>query len=292
MPVATCGKCGAELDVDPADVGHRVECPACLATFTAGGGPVTRSPDAGTVVLSPDPSATVAASPAPRMAAPPPVDREGGDGGTRTVVCPACDGEASVLTADLGHRVECPLCDKTFTARDRKSRRRPRIRYDDEDGDGDDDGTPTPRAVVRRAERRLAGPGAALQVLGWLDVAAGVIGVILGLVFLADGTVSRGSGSWALVWLNLGPGLSGVLLGGLKAFGGAAMKGVRNRPLALLAAYAACVPLNVNFCLVWLLFPAYIVSIVYGILALTSLFRADVKRAFEVTRPGGDVDAV
>jgi hypothetical protein len=37
--------------------------------------------------------------------------------------------------------------------------------------------------------------------------------------------------------------------------------------------------------------PAYIVSIVFGIMAMTVLFKADVKKAFEITRPDGDTDA-
>jgi hypothetical protein len=138
----------------------------------------------------------------------------------------------------------------------------------------------------------LASPGVALQILGWVDVAAGIIGVIIGVGCLIAGATGGGPGSWQMVWLNLGPGLSGVLIGGLKIVGGAAMKAVRNRSLALLAAVAACVPLNVNLCLVWLLFPAYLVGIVFGILALIALADAGVKRAFEVNRPGGDVDAV
>lgn len=283
MLVVTCPTCRVELDLEPADAGHLVECPACLGKFTA-------------------PGERVLASPPPPLPPPPPLSTPSG---AVVVKCTACDGTVSVLSADLGHRLECPLCQKTFVPRDptdrpsgrpkwraeeedRPSRRRRSSRYQDEDDDRYDD---SPKAVVRRAQYKLGTPGGGLQVLGWIDVGAGVISLIIGIIMLA---ANGSSGGQEVVWgaLSVGLGVSGVITGGLKALGGAAMKNARSRSLAVLAAIAGCIPLNINPCMVWLLFPTYILSIVFGIMALASLFTADVKKAFEINRPDGDTDAL
>lgn len=132
-----------------------------------------------------------------------------------------------------------------------------------------------------------------MEVLGWLDVAFGLLSILIGVLFgISDPASITGGPSWMMFWLNLGPGISGVVLGAVKAIGGRNMKQAKNRPLATAACVAACVPLNVSCCISTLAFPAYIVGIVFGIMGLTKLFNRNVKKAFEVNRPGGDVDAV
>jgi hypothetical protein len=83
-----------------------------------------------------------------------------------------------------------------------------------------------------------------------------------------------------------------VVIGAVKAMGGRQMKQVKNRPLSIAACVAGCVPLNVSCCMSSLAFPAYIVGIVFGIMGLTKLLNAGVKKAFEANRPGGDIDTV
>jgi hypothetical protein len=158
--------------------------------------------------------------------------------------------------------------------------------------DDEYDENPSPQEVVRRAQIHLATPGGGLQVLGWIDVAVGVISLIIGIVAIAADLTGGTGNAWQFGLLNAGPGLSGVILGGLKAFGGAAMKQTRHRSLSMLAAVAGCIPLNISCCMVWLMFPAYIVSVVFGIMALAALFKPQVKQAFEITRPGGDADGL
>jgi hypothetical protein len=234
-------------------------------------------------------------------------------------------GQVSVLAEDLGHKVECPMCQQAFRAEDpnrpssRGSGRRDdepprrstrRSRYDDDwddrprrrrgsgyYGDSRDDdpyASDDPRAWVWRAKRDLASPGGALEVLGYLDVTFGVLSILIGVLFAfaAAGSTGGGGPPWEMVWYNAGPGLSGVVLGALKAIGGRSMKQVRHRSLAIFACIAGCAPLNVGCCLIVLMFPAYIVSIVFGIIGMTHLFKRGVRKAFEVNRPDGDADAV
>jgi hypothetical protein len=235
----------------------------------------------------------------------------------RVVSCPNCRVELDLDDEDAGHLVECPACLTKFTApadgvpkpppipvlkkatdpdtppaarsrwREADDRASRRGRSDTDDGGHYD----RPKDVVYRAQRRLATAGGGLQVLGWIDVTAGVIGLILGLLIIA-GSISSGGKEWEFGLANAGPGLSGIVLGGVKAFGGAAMKHARNRTLSVLAAVAGCIPLNISCCLSFLLFPAYIVSMVFGIMALAVLFNKDVKKAFEITRPDGDADVM
>jgi hypothetical protein len=324
MPVVSCQQCRADLDLDAADVGHLVECPACLFKFvvrygTAGQDltpPAPLSEPERGEIGTPSASEGVASvasrgrsephDPTPQ---PPPRSGEGEpDPAPDSVVveCTACRGRVAVAPADLGHRMQCPLCDGIFTARDpnaptpapswrsrrdrdgdRPSRRRRRaLDHDEYDEDT------SPQAIVRRAQTHLTTPGGGLQVLGWIDVAVGVISLIIGIVAIAADLTGGTGNSWQFGLLNAGPGLSGVILGGLKAFGGAAMKQARNRSLSVLAAVAGCIPLNISCCMVWLMFPAYIVSVVFGIMALAALFKPHVKQAFEITRPGGDTDGL
>lgn len=183
-----------------------------------------------------------------------------------------------------------------------RSSRRSRYRDDDDDDDRprrsrrrheDPYESADPKAWVWQAKRELATPGAGLEVLGWLDVVFGLIGVIIAVVAgIADPTTISGGPNWQMFWLNLGPGISGVILGAVKAIGGRSMKQAKNRPLGTAACVAACVPLNVSCCVSFLAFPAYIIGIVFGIMGLTRLLNRNVKKAFEVNRPDGDVDAV
>jgi hypothetical protein len=344
VPVVRCPNCRAELDLDPEDVGHKVECPGCLQAFTAvrptsppPPPPVesTHASDtpAGTPSDVPPPLPDAAVSPPPPPAPPPPApppratvrsSRRPPDAPI-TLECPACMGKVSVLADDLGHKVECPMCRQTFRAEDRdRPGGRGSSRYDDEpprrssrrsryDDDWDDrprrrrgsgyygdsrDDDPyssdDPRAWVWRAKRDLASPGGALEVLGYLDVVFGVLSILIGVGFalmVANSTGTGGPG-WEIVWYNAGPGLSGVVLGAVKAIGGRSMKQVRHRSLAIFACIAGCAPLNVGCCLIVLMFPAYVVSIVFSIIGMTHLFKKGVRKAFEANRPDGDADAV
>jgi ssDNA-binding Zn-finger/Zn-ribbon topoisomerase 1 len=280
MLVTTCPNCTVELDLEPNDAGHLVECPACLTKFHA-------------------PKPTL---PAPAMVAVPPLPPPPSKNqNTLVVQCPRCDGTVSILTEDIGHRVICPRCDKTFTAQDpttTKLSTLPKLEIDPtskpsrrkirRDWDDDDD---SPESLVEQAEYRLRTPGGGLEVLGWIDIVAGVISLIIGGVALA-GAIGSKSSDFTLAACCLGLGLSGMILGAIKVYGGKAMKRANNRTLAILAAVVGCIPLNINPCLAWLLFPTYILSLIFGIIAMANLFRADVKKAFELNHTGGDPDAV
>jgi hypothetical protein len=196
----------------------------------------------------------------------------------------------SILAADRGHIVQCPHCELAFEAPRAKSERRRSRRRSRTWNDEDD----LPEDIQWRARHRLQTPGSWIQALGWVDVAVGFLGLIMGIALLVgtlNGPPAPGP-SWEFAALTIGQGVSSIVVGGLKGIGGAAMKQVKNRPLSVVTAVATCVPLNVNCCLWIIQVPLYFVGLAFGIMALTVLFRADVKRAFEMNRPGGDLDAV
>ncbi len=311
MPVVACPNCRAELELDPDDIGHRVECPGCLTHFVATR-PAEKPPappplpdDVPPPLPELAPPATESASelppplppPRPTLAkpkasapAPPPPDRPSRRGNAAVVLkCPACRGEVSVTADDLGHKVECPMCQQVFRADDpdpsggRRSSRRDdddpswrrrdsrRSRYDDDDeydrprrrrGYRDEDPyeSSDPKAWVWQAKRDLATPGGGLMVLGWLDVVYGglyiLIGVLMGLG-VSSGGGGAGGLSWEVVAMTIGLGVSGILMGGVKAFGGMMMKKVQNRRLGVLACFAACVPIYLLACLLGFFGPQY-----------------------------------
>jgi hypothetical protein len=207
--------------------------------------------------------------------------------------CPHCRAELEIDPADLGHRVECPACRAAFVAdqpvrlptaepdRDRKPRHRLRTWNDEDD---------LPEDLQWRARHRLHTPGQWLQVLGWIDVGIGGLSVIVGAVMLIA-ALSGPGGGWEVGAYTLGQGVATAVVGGLKGIGGGAMKRVRNRPLSVTTAVAACVPLNLNCCLWMIQGPLYLLGLAFGVAALSVLFRADVKKAFEMNRPDGDLDA-
>jgi hypothetical protein len=127
VPVVACPSCRAELDLDPDDLGHRVECPGCLTQFVANRRtePPPVPPPAPTV--EPDPLADAPVEPPPPLPPPAPprpivatpkpsqplarrAERPSERTGPVTTQCPACRGEVSVDATDLGHKVECPMC--------------------------------------------------------------------------------------------------------------------------------------------------------------------------------------
>lgn len=394
MPVVVCPNCRVELDLDPDDIGHRLECPACLATFLARLPEKTEDAPPPAPVHAPEPTPTPTPTPTytvtdepeqvivpaddlltawppsppppppppppapllpphppapvkPKSARPstrgpqppaPPPDRPSRRSNDPIVLpCPACNGQVSVAPTDLGHRVECPMCQQVFRAEDpdarrssrrddrdrdddswddrRRRRSRSRSRYDDDDDDRprrrpryeSPYDSPDPKAWVWQAKRDLASPGGGLEVLGWLDVVFGGLYILIGVLMgAATGGGGGGGVGWEVVAMTIGLGVSGIAMGGVKAFGGRLMKQAKNLRFSFIACFAGCLPIYLLACLLVffgpqymltccpgiLTLPAYIVSIVFGVIGLTKLFRQTVKKAFEVNRPGGDVDAV
>ena len=200
------------------------------------------------------------------------------------------------MTADdLGHKVECPMCQQVFRADDperrgdRRSSRRDddeptwrrsdsrrsdsrRSRSDDDEYDrprrrGYRDEDPyessDPKAWVWQAKRDLASPGGGLMVLGWVDVVFGGLYILIG-VLIGLGVSSGGGGpgglSWEVVAMTIGLGVSGILMGGVKEFGGMEMKKVKNRRLSIAACFAACVPIYLLACLLGFFGPQYFIT--------------------------------
>ena len=298
MQIVPCPACTLELDLDSADAGHLVECPVCLHQFTHGTMISVEAP----LVLA---MAMAIATPRPLEAEPDTRDRV-------PIRCRVCQGHFDIFQHMLGTRITCPLCREPFLAESRAAAatmtddaRTKRARFIGEDADENDDKRRrnrrreqavldeyNPKRLVRNAKSELASPASALTSLGWIDVVAGVISLIIGgisLAYLLQGTLSP-TMSWMIYW-NIFPGIGGVLLGALKVYGGLAMKNLNNRSLAVLGCAAGLAPLNIGACVSVLLVPAFVVSVVFSSMGLLSLRRERIKKAFEYNKPGGDVDA-
>lgn len=254
MPVVSCPNCRGELDLDPADLGHRVECPLCRGTFTADR-PVTPPPAA----RAPDPPA----------------------GDERVVRCRHCDGRVTVSTADLGHEMECPLCDRPFVARgegesgwrprydDRGDRRR--SRYADE---WDDD-----RDLVEFAKRECNAAGIGLMVTGWIGLALSPL-LILFVVMDAGG----GKDEAVLIAVFGGFFLFQVVVSILQIVGGRQMRHAKSWGLGM----TACISGLGSFLLCGVL---GVLGLVFGIIGIVKLNNQRVKRGFQLNNPHYDPDS-
>ena len=311
MLVVNCPQCRVELDLDDSDLGHAVECPACAHRFEAERPAVPESelpppvPSDATVqaeAIAID-VAPVAAQP---ISPPPPQVLSAAPPSNEVIVeCQHCLGKVSVLRLDLGHRVECPICKAVFRAQlprtskrdeddddDRPRRRRRRDLDRDSDRMQRDLDEYSPRQILRNATEDLNAPGGASMVLGWIEVVFGVLNLGIGGLFLSaatGGPAATGALGWG-IW-HMAGGLGGMLIGIVRVIGGKAMREVKHRPMALWASILGLVPLSTATCLFFLTGPSYVVSLVFCIIALGRLNQTHVKKAFELNRPDGDVDA-
>jgi DNA-directed RNA polymerase subunit M/transcription elongation factor TFIIS/phage FluMu protein Com len=311
VQVVLCPQCNVELDHDAEDVGYLVECPACLNQFVATtdrtGDALTKpvAPPVETPVVEAPVVAAVIVEEAPSASKPTVEARD-----TIQTECRVCQGLVTIDTTDIGHRVECPLCQQLFLAT-AKNWKKPSRRTEEEDEDDEDDDERNlssrelrkkrqeeqdefnPKRMLRNAKGDLGSVAGAVTVLGWIDIVCGILSIIIGIIFLVammNTTAPVGlTGTW--MYLNIFPGIGGVLLGTVKVFGGAAMKNIKSRNMALLACWASLLPLNIGACLSFFMFPAYFVSLVFGIIGLVNMNKMSVKKAFEFNKPDGDMDA-
>jgi hypothetical protein len=332
--VVFCPQCNVELDHDVEDVGYLVECPACLKQFVAAtdrtGDPLERptpvvelvseSSDAGSnsPLLSPDSPSRVESETRLEESSDdgrntPPLAPKPETFDTIQVECRVCLGTVTIAKADVGHKVECPLCQAVFLATARTWKKPSRRSRRDEDDEYDDDDERNlsvrelrklrqeeqdefnPKRMLRNAKADLGSTAGAIHVLGWIDLICGILSVILGIILLIvmlNNTTPGPGGAMASAWtyMNLFPGIGGVLLGALKITGGSAMKTMKNRNLAVLSCWASLLPLNLGTCISFLMFPTYFVSLVFGIMGLIALNKPSVKKAFEFNKPDGDMD--
>lgn len=246
MPVVSCPSCRGELDLDAADLGYRVECPLCRGTFIAEGN-------------------KPAAPPASR--APDPVGNE------QVVHCRHCDGKVSVLAADLGYEMECPLCGRGFVARgEREGGWRPRhddrddrrSRFDDDEWDDD-------RDLIEFAKRECSAAGTGLQVVGWLG---GIFSLIL-LPIQIFAAIDDGTEAWAIP-LFVGLFLFQAVMSILQIVGGRHMKQAKSWGLCL----TACISALLSGC----------IGLVFGIMGIVKLSNQRVKRGFQLNNPNYDPD--
>ncbi len=311
VQVVLCPQCNVELDHDVEDVGYLVECPACLKQFIAAHdvrGETLKSlamPEVAAAIVGPDVTVVVgeiATTPAKPM--PETVD-------TIEIECHVCQGQVTIEKTDVGHKVECPLCHQVFLATAKKWAK-PRREADEDDEDYSDEDEDernlsnrelralrqkeqddfNPKRMLRNAKGDLGSVAGAITVLGWIDIVCGILSIIIGILFLiaAVNTPTPGMGMDTLAYLNIFPGIGGTLLGAVKVIGGAAMKNIKSRNMAIMGCWASVLPLNIGACLSFLMFPAYFVSLVFGIMGLVNINKLSVKRAFEFNKPDGDVD--
>lgn len=298
MPVTRCPHCRTELEIDAADFGYRVQCPACQSAFT---------PE--------EPEPEPAAPPLPPPPPPPPVV----DDGTTVVTCPECNGKVGVLEEDLGHDMRCPLCDKVFTATagglpPRASRRddddgpswrqsrsgggglprydddrydRRRSRYDDDEYDRprrrrsryDDD---SPDELIAHAKRECSASSVGLIIIACWGFFGGLLVIVLYAAMLGgafpnpNGGPGAGGMSEGEMFFNLGQGLLQLFVSAFPMYAGLQMRQAKQYGMCMIACVIAMVPVFSPCCLLGLIF---------GIMGIVKLNETRVKRGFDANKP-------
>ncbi len=280
MPVIRCPHCQTSVEIHADDVGYKVLCPSCNSAFQAGDGERA----------APEPLPRPEPAPTPR------------DSGDRTVRCAGCRGTVQVGAEDIGHTVECPLCGEKFRATDdddyrprsagagRSSRRSER--FDDDDEDYDD------RSYGRRRRYRDEDKGYILETaraaiawpangLMWTGIVMLVLYVLGGIGLLIAGAVNIDSRNKrdeedAVAFFIIGA----LLL----AFGGAhglfmALSGYKMKQLRGTGwGYAGASIGMATIALSHPCFPTTWAAVTFGIWALVSLSKREVKEAIAINK--------
>jgi hypothetical protein len=220
--------------------------------------------------------------------------------------CPSCARDLRLPDHLLGRRVKCPTCQATFTAaapapttpparepepepyraEPAPARRRPRFEYDEDDDWEDEDDRPRRRrrSGRRRGREAVMPPAIALLVAGVLGilVAIGHLGVNLAndpFQRAKEAAAARPGGTRAneafrvgFIGGAVGCPIIGFFWAVIVSAAAASMLGLRSREFAVTGCIVAMLPCC-NF--LWFL------GLPFGIWALVTLNRPDVRRAFD-----------
>lgn len=301
MPVVSCPHCNTDLEIDAGDYGYRMQCPACQSAFT---------PER--------PDARAASPPPPPPAAPPP------EPGTKVVTCTECRGQVSVAVEDVGHSMQCPLCDKVFVATDpdrpprgsgRGSDRggrddRPSLRRGSDRNSGmprydEYDDRPSRRSArydddddrPRRRRGRYDDDDSPRELVEYAQRECGPPGtgmIVTGVVDILLGVLRIGIG----VLGGMGGGARGedevvmlILVGygvwSLAIGGFLIYAGTQMREAKR---YTLCMTGSI-LSLIPVVDPCCLLGLIFGIMGVTKLNESRVKQGFDANRPGEDPDA-
>lgn len=201
-------------------------------------------------------------------------------------VCPHCRAELDLDAEDVGALVECPACNRTFTAdppspppvpppqpsdippwqrpREREPGRSRRTLVEREPD--------SPQEQIAYARSECDGPGAGLMVIGVLTVLSGLFEVAAAI---------RLDGSAPPLQM-LGYGVYSVLAGAFWVYAGTQMKAVKQYGVCLIGCVSVIVP-GVS--------PCCMLGVVFGIMGVSKLNDRRVKLGFAANRPDFDPDA-
>ena len=277
MPVIRCPHCSTSVEIHPDDVGFKLLCPNCQSAFQAGEG---EQPGTEPVAAIESPAST-AGTPA--------------DSGERTVICFGCKEEIQVGVEDIGHRVECPLCNAKFTAKANRSQSRyqvdsPRDDFDDDDEDYEDRSYRRNRYRAESKADILDAARAAIAVpangMMWTGIIASVLSALIGIGLTVAGIIeeqqprqfNRGDRSLFFFIYAALFGLYGTIIHVVLAVCGAQAKKLRGTGWAYTGAALgiACIiithPCN----------PVSWASITFGIWMIVSLSKREVQDAIDI----------
>lgn len=311
VPVVSCPHCRTELEIDAGDYGYRMQCPACQSAFT------------------PEDLAVRSAQPEParRTPPPPPPPPPPAEPGTKVVTCSECRGQVTVGVEDLGHSMQCPLCDKVFQAEDpdrRSGRDRDRDggggrpwrrgsdrgggmpRYDDYDDRPsrrpsryDDDDDDRPRRRRRPYSRDDDSPD---ELISYAKRECSAPGV--GLLIIAVWGLLSGIGALVLYTLmangqlaNLNPRAGGMGQWEVAFNIGLSVYQIVFSAFLLYAGIQMREAKQYTMCMIAcvmvmipLFSPCCLLGLIFGIMGVTKLNETRVKQGFEANRPGFDPD--
>lgn len=217
--------------------------------------------------------------------------------------CPSCEAALRVPETLMGKNVKCPKCQTTFVAEmeelsepqgitnepvpsGKRRRPPPPEEQEEEELPPDEEFDEEEERPRRRRRRRryseakdlISGPATALLVVGIIDIALGLLGIVLrmlGIGFLAmGGPQGRRGGADPGVMAGLVSGIlfgvAAIILGSLITLGASKMKNLNSYGLAMTACILAMIPC-INCC---------ILGLPFGIWALVVLNKPEVKDAF------------
>lgn len=197
-------------------------------------------------------------------------------------VCPHCRAELDLDAEDVGALVECPACNRTFTAdpppptppADVPPWQRPRER---EPGcsrrtlaDRDLD---SPQEQIDYAKSECESPGNGLRVIGMLTVVSGLFEVVM-----VAGRFDGNSGTLQM----LGYGVYSVLTGAFWVYAGVQMQAVKQYGVCLIGCVSVIIP-GVS--------PCCMLGVIFGLMGVSKLNDRRVKLGFAANRPDLDPDA-
>jgi hypothetical protein len=188
-------------------------------------------------------------------------------------VCPHCQAELDLEAEYVGTPVECPACNRAFTAPlaiDQLVPRQTPVKQDQDDT----------QDLIDHARSECSGPASALSIFGGLTAILGFLTVLIAVMRVfgwLNAPTALGLSTEVGMAVYIAVGLASIVTGGFQVYAARLMHRAEHYPICVLA----CITAVVNPCCV---------GILLGLNGLNRLRDPWVKLGFAANRPGYDPD--